>query len=59
MAESLFVMPFGKFKGRDIEDLPRSYLEWLTGEKFFWEKYPDGCKAVVAELKYRDRFGEP
>src|SRR5262245_5732357 len=22
-------MPFGKYKGFDVEDLPRSYLEWL------------------------------
>jgi len=59
MAASLFTMPFGKYKGKDIEDLPRSYLEWLSGEKWFWDKYPEGCKAVAAEMKYRDKFGEP
>src|SRR5262249_2822674 len=23
-------MPFGKFKGRAVDDLPREYLEWLA-----------------------------
>ena len=23
-------MPFGKYKGEDVEDLPESYLRWLT-----------------------------
>lgn len=59
MAASLFTIPFGKYKGRDIEDLPRHYLEWLTEQQFFWEKYPEGCKAVATELRYRNRWGEP
>jgi uncharacterized protein (DUF3820 family) len=25
-------MPFGKFKGEPLEDLPTSYIEWLLGE---------------------------
>ena len=24
-------MPWGKYKGRDIMDLPSSYLHWLAG----------------------------
>lgn len=24
-------MPFGKYKGEDIEDLPSDYLRWLAG----------------------------
>lgn len=44
MAKSLFTLPFGRYCGRDIEDLPRSYLEWLTEQKWF---------------RYRDRWGEP
>ena len=59
MAESLFTIPFRKYKGRDIEDLPRHYLEWLTEQKWFWEKYPEGCKAIAKELEYRNRWGEP
>lgn len=57
--DPLFTLPFGKFKGKDIEDLPRSYLEWLTEQEWFWKKYPEGCKAVAAEMRYRDRCGEP
>lgn len=28
------VMPFGKFKGRDIADLPGNYLAWFAREGF-------------------------
>jgi uncharacterized protein (DUF3820 family) len=59
MAESLFTMPFGRFKGKDIEDLPRYYLDWLIDQSFFVEQFPDGLKAVLTEVKYRDKFGEP
>ena len=31
------VMPFGKYKGRVIADLPGSYLNWFARESF-----PDG-----------------
>ena len=24
------IIPFGKYKGHSIEDLPSSYLKWLT-----------------------------
>lgn len=24
-----FKMPFGKFEGEDLSDIPKSYLEWL------------------------------
>lgn len=26
------LMPFGKYKGEPLEDLPTSYIEWLLGE---------------------------
>ncbi|MGH8373261.1 MAG: putative quorum-sensing-regulated virulence factor [Gammaproteobacteria bacterium] len=30
MSDSNTVMPFGKHKGKTIEDLPSSYLHWLA-----------------------------
>ncbi len=59
MAESLFVIPFGKFKGKDIEDIPTDYLIWAKGEDWFKNRFPTGFKAVQEELKYREKFGDP
>jgi len=56
MADSLGQLTFGKFKGKDIEDIPTSYLKWVVGEDFFKENKL--YKTVMAELKYRERFGE-
>lgn len=56
MAESLFVMPFGKYKGQDVEDLPSSYLDWLTEQDFFCDKYRTGLEAVNTELRFRQQF---
>ena len=25
-------MPFGKYKGDDLEDIPNSYLQWLSDQ---------------------------
>ena len=57
MADSLFTMPFGKYKGEPIEDLETSYLEWLTEQDFFLEKFKDGAEAIGKELAFRTRFG--
>lgn len=56
MAESLGQIPFGKFKGSDIEDVPDSYLKWVIGEDWFKEKFKDLCGNIKKELKYRDDF---
>lgn len=57
MAESLFNLPFGKYKGQPIEDVPTSYLRWLTEQDFFCDKFPKGLDAVTIELKFRQAFG--
>jgi uncharacterized protein (DUF3820 family) len=59
MAESLGKIPFGIHKGKDMEDCPTDYLKWVKGEKWFQDRYPQLCKNVLAELKYRERFGDP
>jgi uncharacterized protein (DUF3820 family) len=56
MAESLGVLPFGKFKGKDIEDIPDSYLEWFIGEEDIVSKNKILCENIKKELKYRERF---
>jgi Putative quorum-sensing-regulated virulence factor len=47
-------MPFGKYRGVELEDLPNDYLEWL-GEQG-WLREPL-ASAVEAELDARG--GEP
>lgn len=45
------LMPFGKNKGKDLEDLGSSYLRWIT------ENVGDNDDLVEAaedELRYRD-----
>lgn len=58
MADSLFVMPFGKHKGLGIEDVPTSYLQWLTEQDFFCDEHRQGLDAVNKELNFRERFSD-
>jgi hypothetical protein len=57
MADSLLIMPFGKHKGCPIEDLETSYLEWLTEQDWFIEKFELAAEQVGKELAFRNRFG--
>lgn len=56
MAESLGQIPFGKFRGIDIEDIPDDYLKWVIGEDWFKVKFKTLCEIIKKELKYRDDF---
>jgi hypothetical protein len=56
MADSLGRIPFGKFKGKDMEDVPNSYLEFLIGEMWFKQQHPMLAENIKKELLYRDRF---
>jgi uncharacterized protein (DUF3820 family) len=56
MAESLGQLPFGKFKGTDIEDVPDGYLKWFIGEDKIRADFPKLCENIKKELKYRDDF---
>jgi uncharacterized protein (DUF3820 family) len=58
MADSLFIMPFGKHKGDPIEDIPTSYLEWLTEQDFFIEWFAHGSAQIGKELAFRTRLGD-
>jgi len=52
-------MPWGKFKGHDIEGLPSSYLRWLAEN--IDETKPVNravCLAADKEWQWRERSGE-
>jgi len=50
-------IPFGKYSGWAIDEIPKSYLRWLAGQDWFEEKYPDLLEAVEAEIEWRDGWG--
>ena len=56
MAKSLWTIPFGKFEGEDIEDVPPTYLQWLAEQEWFVEKFPEGLRAINKELEYRNNW---
>lgn len=56
MADSLWKIPFGKYKNTDVEDAPDSYLIWLKGETWFKTSFPEQCEIINKELKYRNQF---
>lgn len=51
------LMPFGKYKGQDIVDIPSGYLRWCCLQDWFEERYPRLLKAIDEELKFRDKRG--
>jgi uncharacterized protein (DUF3820 family) len=57
MASSLWICPFRAHKGKPVEDIPEGYLQWLTEQDWFCDKYKEGLKAIQIELAYRERHG--
>lgn len=50
-----FTMPhWSKYKGQDIGDVPRSYLEFLL-EQGWIDKHPKLIEAIEDNLSIRDR----
>lgn len=47
------ILNFGKHRGRDVAEVPDTYLDWLMGEKWF-VKRPD-AEDVARELMARKR----
>lgn len=56
MSETLHKMIVGKFKGMNIEDIPDSYLEWISDEAWFKAGYPQLYENIIFELEERDKF---
>ena len=51
-----YVMPWGKYVGESIDDVPRSYLEWLLEQKWMEEsKHSELCTVIEEQFAMRDR----
>jgi len=48
-------MPFGKYQGKEIEDIPSDYLRWLMDQDWFGEKFEDLFEEVEDEWDIRER----
>ena len=48
-------MPFGLHMGKEITDIPRSYLNFLLEQDWFEEKFPDLFNEIEEELEIRTR----
>ncbi len=47
-------MPFGKYKGEPISEVPSSYLKWCQGEEFVYEDYLEVAEKIDEEMRWRD-----
>lgn len=50
------LMPFGKYKGMEIEDMPQYYLEWMIDNI---EMYPELEQAVLDVINAREAAKHP
>lgn len=49
-------LPFGKYKGKLLADVPNSYLNWLLDQEFVEEKYSKLYQIAKLEKHYRQQF---
>lgn len=47
------VIPFGKYRGKCLQECTTSYLTWLTEQDWFERDYAELFEAVECELSYR------
>ncbi len=50
--EDIAIMPFGKYKGKPVVDIPSDYLLWAA-EHLDQE---DICKACDVEWQFREKY---
>ena len=49
-------MPFGKYRGQDVGEVPSGYFEWLLEQEWFEEpRWADLREEVENEMEIRDR----
>jgi uncharacterized protein (DUF3820 family) len=51
------IIPFGKHRGEDIEEVPSHYLVWLTEQDWFNDQFVQLSNLVVKELEWREKWG--
>lgn len=56
VVQSMYILPFGKHKGEDIEQVPTSYLHWMLDQEWIEEKFPKLYKAAETESNFRDTW---
>jgi uncharacterized protein (DUF3820 family) len=57
MSEGTAVLPFGRYTGCSISEVPDSYLNYLSETDWFEKKYPKLQEAINAEMEYRYATG--
>ena len=51
-----YYMPFGKHSGESLDNIPRSYLEWLLEQEWMYKKDKENLlEAIEEQLQMRDR----
>jgi len=51
------LLPFGKYRGQLLADVPNHYISWLLDQEFVELKFADLREMAVMESKYREEFG--
>lgn len=46
---------FGKHQGKQVGDLPTSYMRWCLDQDWFESQYPEYVDAFENELRFRER----
>ena len=49
-------VPFGKYRGHAIGNVPSSYLRWCLEQDWFERKYEELIEPFEQELAWRDQF---
>jgi uncharacterized protein (DUF3820 family) len=50
-------MPWGKFKGKLIEDIPIDYINWALRETDIADTYPDVAEEMQAQIALSEGHG--
>lgn len=54
----LCIWPLGKYKDKEIDIIPNSYLEWILDQDWFLKDFENLSNVVNAELVWREKHGE-